>query len=138
MSDTKTMTTQEFAKKAGVSASTVSKWIRSGKVEATKQGGKWMICEDQLEKVASSSASSPKSVPAKTQKPTKSDTKSGNLNSNKKAYSTEEFSEITYLTIFGVERYLKEGRLTGNKNASGQWEVDASNLEKIEIRHLIR
>lgn len=130
MSDLKVISTQEFAKKAGVSASTVSKWIRAGKVEGTKQGGKWMLCEDQLEKVAPLSTSSQKTI--------KSTVDVERKKSNSKGYTTEEFSNITYLTPFGVERYLKEGKLIGNKNASGQWEVDASNIEKKEFKHLIR
>lgn len=45
---------------------------------------------------------------------------------------------MTYLTPFGVERYLKEGRLSGTRSASGQWQVDGVNLDKGDIQRLVR
>ncbi len=139
MSDPKAMmTTAQFAKKAGVSTSTVSKWIRSGKVEGTKQGGKWMISEDQLKKVTDASSGPAKPKAASAPKPAKTATPPTAKKSDGPCHSVEAFSNLTYLTPFGVERYLKEGKLTGKMNSSGQWEVDASNLERKEIKHLVR
>lgn len=136
MSDPKgLMTTQQFADEAGVSASTVSNWLRSGKIKGSKQKGKWMISADQLatavaqrtETATAQSAADDKSKPPAT-------AKHGTAN----AYTVEEFSAMTYLTVFGVERYLKEGRLSGVKDAAGQWMVDASNLKKNNIQKLLR
>ena len=45
---TTSMTTNEFAKAAGVPAAGISKLIRDGKLKAKKTGGKWMIPQSQL------------------------------------------------------------------------------------------
>lgn len=96
-----------------------------------------MISADQLPQAAASptevkppqtsSANIEKKPPVTIDKITKS---------NK--YSIEEFSSMTYLTPFGVERFLKEGRLSGCKDASGQWQVDGSNLDREDIQRLVR
>ncbi len=130
------LTSQKFAERAGVSAATVSKWLRSGKVKGVKQSGKWMISADQLKSVAptrhlqpSTASEPPKpAVAPVTAKPAAS----------RRSYSIEEFSAITYLTTFGVERFLKEGRLTGRKDESGKWSVDHANLERPDIQRLTR
>ncbi|MDA8139627.1 MAG: helix-turn-helix domain-containing protein [Desulfobacteraceae bacterium] len=138
MPDSKGMlSSQEFAEKAGVSTSTVSKWLRSGKIKGSKEAGKWMISTDQLAAVSSPAAAV---IPAKSVAPTaaKKETTPASTKANKAAYTIEEFSAISYLTPFGVERYLKEGRLSGLKNSSGQWQVDGSNITKEDIQHLLR
>lgn len=45
---TTSMTTSEFATAAGVSAASISKLIRDGKLKARKEGGKWRIQQSQL------------------------------------------------------------------------------------------
>ena len=55
-----------------------------------------------------------------------------------KSYSIEEFSQMTYLTEFGVTDWLKKGFLTGNKGQNGQWQVHASSLELSRMKKLIR
>ena len=127
--DKEVFTTQEFAEKSGVSSSTVSKWIRSRKIKAQKQEGKWLIPADQL----SSKSDTPppkdtKAAPATVQP----------KENTEKYYSVEEFSAMTYLTPFGVGKWLKEGRLSGIKDSAGQWQVAASNLENRTIKHLLR
>lgn len=130
------LTTQQFAQRASVSASTVSKWLRDGKIKGIKEGGKWMISADQLpgqaspEKETAIAAPAAKSKTTAAQKPAAANPQKG--------YSLEQFSQITYLTPYGVERYLKEGRLSGTRDASGKWVVDASNLERSDIKHLVR
>jgi excisionase family DNA binding protein len=42
------LTTREFASRAGIPTSTVTKLIKVGKVRAEKKSGKWMIAADQL------------------------------------------------------------------------------------------
>jgi len=124
------LTTQQFAERASVSASTVSKWLRDGKIKGIKKGGKWMISSDQLPGQASLEKETAIAAPA-----AKSETTAANP---QKGYPLEQFSQITYLTPYGVERYLKEGRLSGTRDASGKWIVDASNLERSDIKHLVR
>ena len=125
------LTTQQFAEKASVSASTVSKWLRAGKINGVKEGRKWMISADQLSQVSASQEPTTKTKP--TDAASTAPAKAG-----KKGYSIEQFSEITYLTPLGVERYLKEGRLSGTRETSGEWVVDKANLEKSDIKHLVR
>ena len=43
------LTTREFANRAGIPTSKVSKLIRAGKIEAQKISGKWMIHPSQLQ-----------------------------------------------------------------------------------------
>jgi excisionase family DNA binding protein len=123
-------TTQEFAEKSGVSSSTVSKWIRSGKIKARKQDGKWLIPADQS--------------PSKSETPPPKDTKKAApaavqpKENTEKYYSVEEFSAMTYLTPFGVGKWLKEGRLKGVKDNADRWQVAASNLENSTIKRLLR
>lgn len=131
------LTSQEFAKQAGVSTSTVSKWLRSGKIKGSKEGGKWMISASQLSLAAASDETADQTAPAvittakkEMAAPVKKESKS--------SFSVDEFSALTYLTPFGVERFLREGRLTGLKSDTGQWQVDGSNLEKPDIQHLLR
>ncbi|RJQ75036.1 MAG: DNA-binding protein [Desulfobacteraceae bacterium] len=137
MADSKAMlTTQQFALQAGVSTSTVSKWLRNGKLEGRKQDGKWMISADQLTRAIPSQGESAQA-------------KSGAAAANgtlavsaakpcAAGYTVEEFSTLTYLTCFGVQRFLREGRLTGTRDSSGRWRVDAANLENSNIQHLRR
>jgi len=46
---TKPMTTSEFAKATGIPAATISKLIRDGKLKAKKEGNAWMIPPSQLD-----------------------------------------------------------------------------------------
>lgn len=45
---TKPMTTSQFAKATGIPAATISKLIRDGKLKAKKEGNAWMIPPSQL------------------------------------------------------------------------------------------
>lgn len=123
------LTTREFAEKSGVTSSTVSKWIRSGKIKAEKQAGKWFIPADQL-------TSKSQTPPSKDTKPAPSVAQP--KDKTEKYYSVDEFSAMTYLTPFGIAKWLKEGRLKGIKDNAGQWQVAASNIENSNIRHLLR
>ncbi|MGD9369151.1 MAG: helix-turn-helix domain-containing protein, partial [Desulfobacteraceae bacterium] len=116
------LTTQEFAQQTGVSTSTVSKWLRTEKIKGFKKSGKWMIPDDEISKVTTP----PKDQARKTPKPVAETSKP---KAGTKAYTVKEFSEMTYLTEFGVQKWLKEGRLIAAKGESGQPMVDSSNLE---------
>lgn len=149
----KMLTTKEFSQKAGVSTTTVSGWLKKGKIKGKKEGNKWLIPEGELKKAGSAkSASTKKAAPSKTKtkaapvkkkatakkaKPAKKTTKKKKPAAGK-SFSVSEFSEMTYLTEFGVEKWLKEGRLTGNVDASGKKTIDASNLEDAMVKRLVR
>ncbi len=129
------LTTQGFAKKAGVSASTVSKWLRSGKIDGQKKNGRWLIAENEISKVATSQkkhthvATQPKATP---------DPKPAVSQSGGSTYSVEAFSQITYLTEYGVKLWLRTGRLISAMDDSGRPGVDASSLDQPHIKRLLR
>lgn len=130
------LTTQEFAQETGVSTSTVSKWLRTDKIKGQKKNGKWMIPADEISKVTAPPKDQTQKMPKQsTGKPAAATSKP---KAGAKAYTVKEFSEMTYLTEFGVQKWLKEGRLIAAKGASGQSMVDSSNLELPDIKRLIR
>ena len=56
----------------------------------------------------------------------------------KKTYSVAEFSEMTYLTPKGVNEWLKQGKLKGEKDEKDNWLVDAASLQLPIMKKLIR
>ena len=141
------LTTGEFASKAGIPTSSVTKLIRAGKIKAEKKSGKWMISPDQLKAKAVQDSIEPgkktvkstgkkatvsKSAPTKKDQPAKAKTTAG------KMYTVAEFAGMTYLTEFGVKEWLKQGRLTGQKADGGEWQIDAANLELSNVKRLVR
>ncbi len=134
------LTTREFAERTDLSVSTVSQYLRDGKIEGKKESGRWLIPEDQVERflagvseAAGTTAS--KADEAKTAPPEKSAPKSAPAAD---AYSVDEFSRLTFLTPAGVVKYLKEGILEGGRREDGSWTVAAGSLENKRIQHLIR
>jgi excisionase family DNA binding protein len=134
------LTTQQFALKAGVSTSTVSKWIRTEKIKGEKKGGKWLIPAAEISKI--SPTPPPKSIPGKAtatpQKNKPAGAPSPTPKTGVKSYSIKEFSDLTYLTEFGVEKWLREGRLLSAADGSGEPRVDASNLDRPAVKRLVR
>jgi len=55
-----------------------------------------------------------------------------------KAYSLAEFVNMTYLTENGVKAWLKQGRLSGRQNKTGEWMIDAANLDAPHLKRLVR
>ena len=53
-------------------------------------------------------------------------------------FSVIEFANMTYLTEFGVMEWLKQGRLSGQQVAGGEWKVAAANLETPDVKRLVR
>jgi predicted site-specific integrase-resolvase len=126
--------TKEFARKAGVSASTISKWLRSGKLKGIKQNGKWMIADAELNTIeAAKSDKSGQATVTKTRAAAAKPHKSAG-----KSFSIEKFSAMTYLTEFGVKKWIKEGKISTTRDASGQPLIDAANLDNTNIKRLIR
>jgi len=129
------LSTTAFAKKAGVSTSTVSKWLRTKKIKGTKQGGKWLIAASELDNVSPQSSKKASATPRKKKPATAKPTQK---TSGGKSFSIKEFSALTYLTEYGVEKWLKEGRLIQAEDAAGGPRVDASNLERPGVKRLVR
>lgn len=129
------LTTREFAQKAGVSAGTVSKWLRQGTINGKKTSGKWSISAAELIKVTQQPGEphSPAGNPGP-----RTDAASSKADSAGTSYSIQEFSDMTYLTPWGVQQWLKEGRLKKSEDAGGQLRVDGSNLENPDIKRLLR
>lgn len=134
----KLLSTQEFAKKAGVSAGTVSKWLRSGKLKGKKQSGKWMIDASELNAVGAAVSLDPKEKSAVKKASAKPKAAEPKAKSFGKTLSVQEFSALTYLTEFGVLKWVKQGKLSSARDESGQPRIDASNLENPSMKHLIR
>jgi predicted site-specific integrase-resolvase len=144
------LTSSEFSSKTGISKSRVSKLIREGKIKAEKKSGKWMISPDQLNAKAVKKALKPDKPSSKkkttTSKPKKAQAKAKNSPTPKaeeqeganKSFSTAEFVQMTYLTEKGVSEWLKSGQLAGQQNDKGEWRIDAANLEKPNVKHLVR
>jgi predicted site-specific integrase-resolvase len=132
------LSTQQFAKKAGVSASTVSKWLRNGKIQGKKQSGKWMIDTGQLDAVGGTPSPDPKKKSAAKKTAAKPEAAAPEAISSSKTFTLEQFSAMTYLTEFGVRKWIRQGKLSFTRDESGQPRIDASNLENASIKHLIR
>ena len=146
------LTTREFASQAKISTSTVTKMIKEGKIKAEKKSGKWQIAPDQLNAGAvkdlnqagkpagkkKTAAPAEKKAAAEKPSPPKTEKPIAEKKAAAKTYSLAEFVEMTYLTEFGVKQWLKEGRLTGKQRAGGEWEIDADNLERPDVKRLVR
>ena len=159
--------TSEFSSLSGLSVSQVSKLLREGKIKGVKESGKWMISRSQLKLKAVQEMVKPKKpAPSKTKsKKSRKDPVSGkkttaevkkqkdqiqkeslpppaasalNKTVRKKTYSVAEFSAMTYLTDFGVMDWLKKGRIKGIQDETGEWRIDAANLEILNIKRLLR
>ena len=77
-------------------------------------------------------AAAKKSAAPKKAKPAKAKAPTG------KASPLADFVGMTYLTENGAKEWLRQGRLTGSQDDTGQWLVDASNLEIPDIKRLVR
>ena len=154
----KMLPTSEFSKLSGISVSTLNKWIRDKRIKAEKQSGRWMIGEDQLKSKAvrdfggakpaksagtkKKTAKSAKKPPATARQPLQAakpkKTPKKKASTGAKTYSVDEFCAMTYLTEFGVRKFLQLGRLKGGIDAGGNWQVSAENLLDPSFKHLVR
>ena len=160
---TEHVSTSEFSSLSGLSVSQVSKLLRDGKIKGVKESGKWMISKSELkQKAVQQMAKSKKPLPsrrspkepvssekttaeAKTVKdqiqneaPQPAEAPAPKATIQKKTYTVAEFSAMTYLTDFGVMDWLKKGRIKGLQDESGEWRIDAANLEITNIKRLLR
>ena len=137
------LTTGEFASRAGIAAAKVSKLIRDGKIKAEKKSGKWMISSSELNAVKGLSK---KTKPSPKKKAPKAASKKAAAAkkpaaakpSAAKTIPLADFVSMTYLTEAGVKDWLRQGRLKGLQNDSGEWLIDAANLEVPDIKRLVR
>ena len=128
MTSTETLlSTKEFSERSGINTSTLQSWLRSGKLKGTKKNRRWYIPESELSGLATSPTAAPSAAP----KPKKAGASS-------RRYSVAEFSALTYLTEVGVQRFLQNGRLLGERAEDGSWSVRAESLELPHMSHLIR
>jgi len=138
------LTTKEFASRTGISSSSVTRLIKDGKLKAEKKSGKWLIDPGQLNAKAVKALNRPakpaaaKKAAAKKPAPPKKDKALQKKQAGAKTYTLAEFVAMTYLTEFGVKEWLKQGRLTGRQGAGGQWEIDAANLDRPDVKRLVR
>jgi excisionase family DNA binding protein len=129
------LTTKEFSQRCGKPVATVQKWLRSGKLTGTKIGNRWYISLAELDRISAIDG-----VPSPSAKPVdvgKTEAE-GAAVTPAPTYSVAEFSALTYLTEIGVQRWLKSGRLVGERASDGSWAVRAESLELPHLRHLIR
>ena len=77
-------------------------------------------------------AAAKKSAPPQKAKPSKTKTSAA------KTIPLADFVSMTYLTENGVKEWLKQGRLTGLQADSGEWMIEAANLEVPDVKRLIR
>ena len=127
----KTLTTAEYAKRSGLSVSTVTKMLREGTLRGEKRSGKWVIFETDA-------ATPVTAAPATASAPAKAPAAAPAKPATGEKYTLETFAQKTYLTETGVRQYLKAGRLTGGVDETGRQMVDAANLTRSDFKHLVR
>jgi len=128
----KMLTTGEFSKMTGIAVSTITQMLRQGNIRGEKRSGKWEIYESELQN---------KAVVIRKDRG-KSSAGLGPIFDTPaaagKTYDVQTFAQKTYLTEKGIRQWLKTGRLFGCTGAGGAVLVDAANLDRPELRHLIR
>ena len=159
--ESSSLSTREFSKLTGIAVSTVNRLLREGKIKGVKSAGKWKI--DKSEKTAkaiqailkpSLKGTAPGKIDGMTAKKDKSqgsevptgrfsaaagtNASHGTSADGAQTYSVSEFSNLTYLTDYGVLEFLKKGRLQGFRDEKGQWRLGTDNLQNPSMRHLIR
>ena len=116
---------QAAGKKASTKAKKPPVKAKKAPVKAKKETAKAKKIPAPAKKVTKE----PKKAPVKAKK---------TLVKTKKTYSVAEFSEMTYLTQKGVNEWLKQGKLKGEKDENGNWMVDAASLQLSFMNKLIR
>lgn len=132
-----TLTTSEYSEISGISITTITKMLRDGKLKGKKINGKWAIDASQMQQPPSiadqaHNKGSQKAPPA-IEPATPAKASGGN-----KTYDVDTFTRMTYLTEKGVRQWVRSGRLSGSVDTQGNVSINADNLDRPEIRHLIR
>jgi hypothetical protein len=132
----KTLTTSEYSKISGISVSTITKLLRKGKLRGQKINGKWAIDAIESQKMELKESQSVKT--GQHESPPAVEQAAPSPPSRCKTYDVMTFTNMTYLTENGVRQWLKTGRLSGSIDEHGNLLIDADNLDRPEMRHLIR
>jgi predicted site-specific integrase-resolvase len=128
----KTLTTAEFSQMTGIAVSTITRMLRQKTIRGKKRSGKWAIDESELRHTAVVTQKDPGARSAGV------DPADIAPAAAPQTYDVEAFVQMTFLTEKGVRQWLKTGRLSGRTGADGKLRVDAANLDRPELRHLIR
>ena len=126
------LTTGEFSEMTGLAVATITHMLRQGKIKGEKQRGKWAIDESELQNEI---------VKAKMGRwqPLFDDSLHTDAPAfSGETYDVETFARMTYLTENGVRQWYRSGRLEGRTDDSGSIRIDAANLDRPELQHLIR
>ena len=127
-----TLTTAQYSEKTGIAVATVARMLRQGKLRGEKRDGKWAIFASDLLDAGVATKTSGNQAAASSDPVVKAPPGQG------KTYDVESFARLTYLTETGVRQWLRSGRLSGSTDSSGNPRVDASNLARLEFKHLVR
>ncbi|MEE4608633.1 MAG: hypothetical protein V2L15_07065 [Desulfobacteraceae bacterium] len=100
--------------------------LRDGQLAGEKVGNRWRIPVEATPRAA-------EAAPASTASP-----HSEKDQAPSQCFTVQAFAEMTYLTEQGVEKWLRQGRLAGGRDAAGRWYVDAASLERPDVRRLLR
>lgn len=131
-----TLSTNEYSKISGLSVSTITKMLRKGELRGQKIGGKWAIDTSETQQF-NAGGDQTNNHKQDSVKPATKQTAATKPSDND-TYDIDTFTRMTYLTEKGVRQWVKNGRLSGSVDDSGNLSVDADNLNRPEIRHLIR
>jgi excisionase family DNA binding protein len=146
------VSTREFSELTGIARSTVNRLLREGKIKGVKTAGKWKMAKSEIQAKVIQSILKPSSkamttqngeargaaVPAGDFVPEITEASIGISAGSARTYSVTEFSDLTYLTVFGVLEFLKKGLLQGVRDEKGNWRLSVDNLHLPGLRHLIR
>jgi excisionase family DNA binding protein len=157
------LSTREFSELTGIAVSTVNRLLREGKIKGVKTAGKWKIDKTEMTAKAIQAILKPsgkRAAPDKIDRMAKKRVKAQGAGVPKgdfsaavdkkatsgtsadgdkdKTYSVTEFSNLTFLTEYGVLEFLKKGLLQGIRDEKGQWRLGAENLRNPGMRHLLR
>jgi hypothetical protein len=127
-----TLTTGEFSQMTGIAVSTITLRLRQGKLRGEKRSGKWAIFKSELQHTAEL-AQPNRGIKSASVRPVSSPPAASFT-----SYDVDAFVKMTYLTEKGVRQWLRTGRLSGRTGADGKVRVDAANLDRPELQHLIR
>jgi hypothetical protein len=116
----------------GIAVSTITNMLRKGFLRGEKRGGKWAIEPEEIKNPAVLARKSRADAPGDLGPIFDTPAAAG------QTYDVKTFARMTYLTEKGVRRWIAAGRLSGCIDAGGNTMVDAANLERSELKHLIR
>lgn len=136
MVENKTLiSTKAFAERTGIPVTVITRLLREGRIDGTKRSGKWAIPANQtdLPLVRELRGGGKRTEPQPDDPQTRPRAVSGD-----RFLSVAEVAERTYLTETGVVQWLRAGRITGRRDAAGNWQVDADSLNRPHVKRLMR